>query len=175
MTQVSNAGNQNWGTPPEFLKAVERLFGMKLDFDLAATRQNTIMKNRFFTEKDDALNRSWKGIGRNLWLNPPFAFTGEPQKPGGKCFAEKCWEEAEHLNPDQRIFLLSRGSISTEWFGKWVNGSAKVYAIFPRLKFVGAEAGYNAELVLAVFHPGRKPSGFWHWTWNDADSGPKKA
>jgi phage N-6-adenine-methyltransferase len=166
-TRVSGDGKQDWGTPREFVDAVERQFQARMDFDLAATAANTIVKREFFTPEDDALTKSWKGIGKNLWLNPPFS--------AGEAFAKKCWEEAKHLNPDQRIFLLSRGSISTKWYAKWVHGSAMVYAIIPRLKFVGAEAGYNAELVLAVFHPGRKPSGFWHWTWNDADSGPKKA
>ena len=175
MTEITAGGSQEWGTPPEFLDAVERLFGRKMDFDLAATRRNTIIKKRFFAQKDDALSRSWKGIGKNLWLNPPFEYAGEPQKPSGRCFAQKCWEEAAHLNRDQKIFLLVRASVSCEWYDHYVHGSADVYAIRPRLKFVGAKDPYNSDLTLAVFYPGRRQSRFFTWKWNDPAAEPRKA
>jgi hypothetical protein len=177
-TRISAGGedNQSWRTQPEFIEAVERCFHAKMDFDLAATAENTVVRKRFFTREQDSLSQSWKGIGKNLWLNPPFDNIGRyPQKPSGKYFAQKCWEEAKHLDPDQRIFLLARGAVGTDWYGEWVHGSAMVYALNPRLRFVDAKDDYNSELVLAIFHPRRRPSGFFFWTWDDPDSGPRKA
>ena len=171
-TRISGDGNQDWRTPPELVEAVVRLFG-PIDFDLAAATSDDAIAQHFFAPEDDALKQSWTGIGRNLWLNPPFDFVGDPQEPGGKCFAQKCWEEAEHLEPDQRIILLVRASVGSNWFCQWVHNSAEIITLNGRVKFVGAKHPMNADLVLAVFHPKRRSVGFRTWSWKDPAAVPR--
>lgn len=62
--------NQNVSTPREFIKAVEKYYGIKFKYDMAASEENH-KAPEYFTEKDDSLSIDWPLDGW-CWLNPTF-------------------------------------------------------------------------------------------------------
>jgi phage N-6-adenine-methyltransferase len=63
--------DQNVSTPPVFVSAVESLFRIKFEYDMAANQENTKCGD-YFTESTNSLSISWPNTSW-LWLNPPFS------------------------------------------------------------------------------------------------------
>ncbi len=149
--QKPGNSKQDYRTPREFLDAVEERFG-PLDFDLAATAENTVVPEAFFDERRDALSQSWHLIGGLLWLNCPFGRI--------KPWARKCAIEARR---GARILFLTPASVGSDWFADHVHRHAYVLALRPRIVFVGEENGFPKDLQLAVYDRGM--TGFDTWKW----------
>lgn len=144
---------QDWGTPPEFVKAVEARFG-RIDFDLAANHSNSLAAN-YYTEEHDSLTLDWKLPGVLVaWLNPPFADI--------RPWAAKC-ESVRSL--PRWTLLLVPASVDAEWYWDHVHNKSFVAPLRGRLKFVGADDVYPKSLMLAAF--GFGVSGFDPWRWRD--------
>lgn len=105
-------------------------------------------------EEDDALARDWTQLGGNLWLNPPFANIMP--------WAAKCRAFGPRGGP-RRILFLTPASVGSDWFASHVHGAARVLALSPRLRFVGAADHYPKDCMLSVF--GDEP-GFDVWRWD---------
>lgn len=144
---------QDYGTPWEFISAVERRFE-PLVVDLACTRENSKAPNGLCYPDQDAFAVDWSELGGGLWCNPPFADI-EP-------WAEKMANECEHR--ESFAFLLVPASIGTDWFAKHVAGRAYVLGLSPRLTFEGCEDPYPKDLMLAVYGFGLHGFDTWRWT-----------
>lgn len=153
--QRPGRSKQDYGTPREFIDAVERRFGA-LDFDLAASAENAIVPC-FFDEARDALVQDWRSIetgrgrSRLLWLNPPFSDLEQ--------WAKKACAEAEL---GARVLMLTPASVGSEWYARHVHGSAIVLALRPRLSFIEGDP-YPKDLILSCF--GFGVAGFDLWKW----------
>ncbi len=148
--QKPGRSRQDYGTPPEFIRAVEERFGL-IDFDLAATASNCVAM--FYGPEHDSLAQDWLGLMGNLWLNPPFGRQG--------VWASKC---RESMGPGRRILLLTPASVGSRWFADHVWGHALVLALSPRLTFVGETHPYPSDLILSVYDP-EMERGFAPWRW----------
>lgn len=152
--------NQHWGTPRDFLDAVERRFG-KIGLDLAAKDDNHVVPAWFGPgspfEVEDALAPStrWHDFvdAQELrFLNPPF----EDIDP----WASWC---ASFRNLTT-IAMLTHAAVDTKWFEDHVWGKALVLLLRPRMTFVGATEGYPKPLILSVFGPRVAPGvDVWRW------------
>jgi hypothetical protein len=147
---------QDYGTPWEFIRAVENKWG-PLVADLACTTENAkAPKGYYFDKGVDSLKvGDWSEDypTGNLWLNPPFADIGP--------WAEKC---AFHgVRRDGLIFLLTPASIGTDWFKARVWGNARVLGVSPRITFEGTSDPYPKDLMLSIF--GKATAGFDLWRW----------
>jgi len=144
---------QNYGTPPAFIRAVEKRFG-KIVCDLAADGSNAKCE-RFFNEEADSLKQPWAEAFPTglLWLNPPFSNI-EP-------WAAKCSTESARRHG--LIALLTPASIGTDWFACHVNRQAMVLGLRPRLVFEGEENGYPKDLQLAIYGFGLHGFDTWRW------------
>lgn len=152
---------QDYGTPREFIDAVERRFGV-LVADLAAHEGNAKCED-YIDERENSLAVAWasRWPEANLWLNPPFALN--------TLFAAKCAVEAARRHG--LILFLTPASIGTDWFAEHVNRRAIVLGLSPRIRFEGMSAnpktgkvdGYTKDLMLSVFGCGL--SGFDVWRW----------
>lgn len=158
---VQKPGNskQDYGTPESFIRAVTNRFG-NIDVDLAATYENT-KAPVWLTPEKDSLTFDWMKFdqgsrfpGARCWLNPPFAHITP--------WAQKCKEEAAR---GAHILFLTPASVGSEWFAKHVWGHAKVYALRPRLVFVGETTPYPKDLILSYFRPNAGEH-FELWKWN---------
>lgn len=152
--QRPHRSKQNYGTPWEFIYAVEKPWG-PIIFDLAASEGNQkvrgIWQNCYFSEAEDSLSQSWTGYG-NFWLNPPYTDIG--------AWAKKA--AFEHVIGRNKIFMLVPASIGSNWFAEHVHGKAAVLALSPRLTFEGCKDPYPKDCILAIY--GETPS-FDVWRW----------
>jgi phage N-6-adenine-methyltransferase len=146
--QKPGRSKQDYGTPSEFIAAVEGRFG-PLDFDLACTAANKVATD--WPSGGDAFAITWSDLGR-AWLNPPFSRI-EP-------WARRCAET--RLGWSDRIFMLTPASVGANWFAEHVHGKALVLGLSPRLVFVGEKDPYPKDLILSCYgeHPG-----FDVWRW----------
>ena len=159
--QKRRKSKQDYQTPPEFIRAVERRFG-PIWVDLAATLGNRVVNKDFISPEENSLTTNWafKISDSAGWLNPPF---GELTK-----WAEKCADEQPRLWPRGVILLLSPASVGANWFERYVWGRAEVYALKGRLTFVGETSPYPKDCMLSVYRSYPQQS-FDVWDWrNDA-------
>jgi phage N-6-adenine-methyltransferase len=127
-------------TPDEFHSAIEGRFGA-IAIDLAASKSNAIVP-RFFSREQNSLKKNWAtllsgGIG---YLNPPF----DPMAP---------WVDKSEMESQQgaRLLVLCQASVGADWFWQMFPFCA-VYALTPRLTFVGHKSGFPKDLILCAFN-----------------------
>jgi phage N-6-adenine-methyltransferase len=152
--QRPTTSEQAYGTPPEFIAAVQKRFG-RIVWDLAASATNRVVP-QYFDEEADSLKQSWHAIapdGGWLWLNPEF---GDIPR-----FAEKC---AEEMRKGAHILSLTPASVGANWFHDSVTPNAHVIELGARMKFVGAKDMYPKDLILSVWMRGITGRSWWKWT-----------
>jgi phage N-6-adenine-methyltransferase len=144
---------QDYGTPWDFIRAVEARFG-PIVCDLAAHAENAKCAT-FLSAEEDSLMVPWaeRWPTGTLWLNPEFKDI-DP-------WAEKCSIESRARHGF--ILMLTPASIGTEWFASHVNRKAMVLGLSPRLTFDGTSAPYPKDLMLSVYSAWL--SGFDTWRW----------
>jgi hypothetical protein len=147
---------QEVGTPTEFLLAVEDKLGRDIGWDLAADANNHVVAKWFGPGSpvgEDSFRTTWHLIDRLLWLNPPYANIGD--------WAKKCAQEG---SLGAHVAMLIPAAIGTNYFREWVYPYARVYALSPRLTFVGHTQSYPKDLILCEYGPNVSP-GFECWRW----------
>lgn len=154
--------NQHWGTPPLFLREVERLLGAEIGIDLAANETNHVAPLWFGpgspcghedTLARDCLWDAWKAPHLLRWLNPEFRDVGP--------YAEKCARYRDKIT----IPMLTHVGVDTRWFEDHVFGKALVLFLRPRIAFVGGGSGTAMQpLMLSVYGPRIVPRvDLWRW------------
>lgn len=166
MARVSSGkgSKQNYGTPEDFLFGpVQRRFG-KVQFDLAAEPKNTKHK-RFFAKPHrckkcgafahDSLEQDWASLTRKyggiLWLNPPFKVLAP--------WMCKCRDEGQK---GANVVCLVPAGVGSDWFWKYVFGTADVYFLNGRLSF--DDDPYMRDLMIVHFWSGMTGKiSIWDW------------
>lgn len=149
--QKPHRSKQDYGTPREFIRAVEVEFGA-LQWDLAASTENR-KAFRYFTEAQDSLMQEWAlGCNGLLWLNPPFSRIAP--------WAQKCSVEASR---GAEILMLVPASVGSNWYRDYVHPFAKVLALSPRLTFEGCADPYPKDLILCCYGFGETGLEPWQW------------
>lgn len=146
---------QTYETPPEFMGAVERRFGL-MTFDLACAKETRKAAN-YYTEEDDALQQNWNILPGWLWLNPPFSDIGT--------WAKKCADESQY---GARILFLVPASTGSGWYWNYVKPYAHVLHLRQRITFMGATDGYPKDMILACYTYGLTGESPWSWLTKEA-------
>lgn len=162
---------QDYRTPPAFLDAVRKRFGLdSFDWDTACTEANSVGRlGGYYHPKYDAMRRDWNELGTcRVWCNPPWSHAGR--------FAERAALRTEHVG---WTFLLCQAAVDSNWYADWVHNRALVLALNPRIPFLkpdgtpaftdaktGKPLGVNRPAMLAVYGLGRV--GFEPWRWLEA-------
>ncbi len=149
--QKPATSKQDYQTDPAFIRAVVKRWG-PLSFDLAAHSLNTQCPRFYYSKEQNSLVQDWGRRLGNLWLNPPFA---DIEPWAAKCSRTKL--------VGSRILFLTPAAVSTNWFAEHVFGHARVFAVRPRLTFVGQTTGFPKDMILSVF--GEEPA-FCCWRWD---------
>jgi phage N-6-adenine-methyltransferase len=151
---------QDYQTPPEFIRAVEKKFG-KLVCDLAANEKTTQCQIWYGPDNRpgldtamDSLTMQWHKQQGNLWLNPPF----DKISP----WAMKCASESKL---GARILFLVPASVGSNWFADFVHDKAHIFFLNGRLQFVGAKDPYPKDCILAAFGFPKLSPGYSVWRW----------
>jgi len=141
-----SAAKDEWATPPEVFKALDREFHFGLD--AAAIAENAQCPRWL----NDALEVRWDEIawGHPIWLNPPYS----------KCrqFIAKAALEAQR---GCTVVCLVYARTDTRWFHEHVYDASsnkyrpgvEVRFIKGRLKFGGAKTGAPAPSMIVIFRP----------------------
>lgn len=151
--------SQVHSTPDDFVTAVEGRFDL-IGYDLAATRRNAVVPH-FISKRQNSLRQDWTKLlkGKMGYLNPPF----DPMKP----WVEKIIEE---YKKGARFVVISQASVDSAWFWKMFPYCA-VYALSPRIKFIGNKTGFPKPLILSAFNLIGNGVHEWevghlaHWNW----------
>lgn len=141
-----------YGTPLWLVKAIERDFGLKLVFDLAADEDSYVVRGRslvysdtvrvgykrYYDFQDNSLAQDWNNLSGDLWLNPPFANI--------KDWCAKC---STYVNGT--ICLLVPASLGSKWFRDYCMGRP-VYILDSRITFDGHTDPYPKDLMVVMFN-----------------------
>ena len=151
-TGMMSSVKQDWATPIEFVKKVERFIGAAFDLDVCAY-DHTAKAPRWYTEVDDALTKEWDAA--TCWMNPPYG----KALPSWLDYARK--QARRHGN---KIVCLIPARTDTAWFHD-IAIDGKIVFLRGRIKFErdGESGGSPAfPSMLVIF--GEKP-GFETWEW----------
>lgn len=152
---------QDYGTPPEFIEAMERRWD-HIAFDLAAHVGNRVVGDYFgpgSLRAEDSLSQDWTQLQGFLYLNPPYSDV-EP-------WAKKCANSIVHGGPVIRMLIPA--AIGTNYFREWIWPYANVIALSPRISFLGQEGGKadsfkGRDLMLCEYYYGSgKNFSCWRW------------
>lgn len=151
--QKPGLSRQDYGTPCEFIHAVQDRFG-PITRDLAASSANA-KALKFYGIEDNSLLQPWAENDPTglLWLNPPFANLRE--------WAQKCAHEAPRRLG--LIAMLTPASVGSNWFVEHLHRKAMVLALSPRITFEGESTPYVKDLQLSVFGYGMNGFDVWRW------------
>lgn len=154
--QKPGRSKQDYQTPPEFLAAVKRRFGIReFAIDLAADADNAAAPI-WYNEEADALTQPWgpvEGGHRWSWCNPPFAKLAP--------WVEKAWTESR---AGAHVLMLVPAGVGANWWRDFVHGKAFVLLLNGRLTFVGEPTCYPKDCCLLIYGPDVAP-GYDVWSW----------
>ena len=150
--QKPGKSKQDYCTPPEFLRAVEKRLGIKQFYiDLAANKETRIVLRYLW----DAFSVSWTEMlpsGEWGWLNPPYSDITP--------WVEKAYQEARK---DAQIAMLIPASVGSNWWADFVHRRCYVLFPSPRLQFVGTTAPYPKDCALLLYGCGTIGYDTWRW------------
>ena len=145
--------NQDYETPWELIRAVEKRFG-QLTIDLAATEANRKCPV-FISPEQNSLGEQWgERVVGTAWLNPPFGDITP--------WALKCAAWLGYRSPGSIIIMLTPASVGSNWWRDCVHNRSQVFFLNGQIKFVGAKDYYPKDCALSVF--GLNP-GYEVWNW----------
>lgn len=136
--------SMDWRTPQDFFEKLDEEFHFVLD---AAANAGNAKCERYFSPREDALQRSWD-CGGAVFCNPPYG------REIGK-WVRKAAEEARGGFP---IVMLIPARTDTSYFHKYVLGRAEIRFLQGRLRFLDEKgnAGDPAPFpsMLAIYNGG---------------------
>jgi len=150
---VSEASGENeWYTPPEYVKAVREIMG-GIDCDPASSEKanRTIKADTFFTIDDDGLSKKWHG---RVFMNPPYA----PPLIGQ--FSAAIVKKFKAGEIDEACILVNNAT-ETVWFQSMAECSSAVCFPKSRIRFLDPAGNPGAPLQgQAVIYLGKKSDVF---------------
>ena len=131
-----STGKNDWETPIEFFNKLNKEFNFTLD---ACANETNHKCNRYYTEKEDGLSKSWDG--ETVWCNPPYSAKEQNE------WVKKCYEESKHAE----VVMLLPARTDTERFHKYILPYAEIRFLKGRLKFVGAKDPAPFPSMIVIF------------------------
>ena len=132
----------DWATPQAFFDLLDLEFHFTLD---PCAEESNHKCDRFFTEADDGLTKSWRG--QTVFCNPPYG-------RAIKDWVTKCAEEAQQ--PDTTVVLLIPARTDTAYFHEYIYQKPNVEVRFlrGRLKFGDGKNSAPFPSMVAIFRNG---------------------
>ena len=147
---------QDWATPWELFRAIERRYGT-FDVDVCADASNTKVPFAYYSVEQDGLRQQWRG---QCWANPPYA------KEAGQ-FAAKALKEARR---GATVVMLTFVRSDTRWWHETVPHASELVLLRGRVSFERPgqkSAAAPMASCLIVFSPAGGPPTLSHWDWRN--------
>lgn len=141
---TSQSGNDERGTPTQFIRRLHSAIGGLFDLDpCSGAEPIPIAKTRFDIE-DNGLARDWTGYD-SIYVNPPYSDL--------KSWMKKVTREASRDDADapSLIMCLLPGNTSTQWFHQYAANGDYLTLIEGRLTFHGTKKNAPFASILTVF------------------------
>lgn len=147
-----NSGENEWYTPPEFIKAtIDVMGGIDLDPASSEIANRTVNAASFFTKDDDGLSKVWSG---RVWCNPPYA------QPLIANFAEAIASKYESKEIEQAIVLVNNAT-ETAWFQRMLSVADAICLPRGRIRFLDPQGNPGAPLQgQAILYFGKSTEAF---------------
>lgn len=157
--QKPGRSNQSYATPPEFIRAVKKRFGIgNFDIDLAADANNK-QAPRFYGIETDALTQPWKIASGWNWLNPPFGKI-EP-------WVSRAFQQSKDFKA--KTLVLVPASVGSNWWRNHVHGKCQVILLNGRITFLPETKPFPKDCCLlryglrGVDYIGEPWYDLWNW------------
>lgn len=167
----ADGGRNDWQTPPELLRLLEREFG-EWGLDAAADQNNTVAA-RYLTGPCTGKADCWCGLcahwwdvstGDWVWLNPPYG-------RGLDRWVAKCIEMQHDSGGRQGSVALLPTAPDTLWWKTAYEAATETRLLYGRVKFINPETGLpdgsnTTGSTIFVFDPyARRPRPCYLWDW----------
>ena len=126
-----------WETPQWLFDQLDEEFHFTID---VAANQENHKCDRYYTEEDDGLSKSWEG--ETVWLNPPYGL--EVRR-----WMRKAWEE--HKQHGITIVTLVPSRTDVAWFHDFVYGKAEIRFIRGRLHFSNSKSPATFPSMIVIY------------------------
>ena len=136
------SNRDNWETPQKLFDELNKEFNFTID--AAADKENHKCE-RYYTRKENGLEKSWKG--ERVFLNPPYG--RELPK-----WVKKAADEAK--DKSTIIVMLIPARTDTQWFHDYIYKKAEIRFIKGRLKFGDAKNSAPFPSMVVIFRRGKK-------------------
>lgn len=130
--------SDEWETPQDVFDRLNKLFNF--DIDVASSEDNTKVKDKYFTIKDDALSINW-GSNTTVWCNPPYSTV--------KLWIKKAYEESIL---GVTVVMLIPARTDTRAWHDYIFPYAKIEFLRGRLKFSGSKNSAPFPSAVVIFY-----------------------
>ncbi len=149
-----NTISQEWGTPENYVNAIQRFFGGSIDLDPCSNKYSIVnAKVEYQLPKNDGLKESWNF--QTIYVNPPYGIDKE-RGTSIKKWLEKC--ASAYLENKSEVIALVPVATNTGHWKNYVFGVATgvCFLYDTRLKFLvnGQNGGKGAPMSCAMIYWG---------------------
>ena len=131
----------NWATPPEFFKELDKEFHFNLD---PAADEFNHKCDRYFTIAENGLLQEWGG--NSVFCNPPYG------REIGK-WVEKAYRTNKESG--DLVVMLLPARTDTKWFHDFIYHKAEIRFIKGRLKFGGSKNSAPFPSMVVIYRQKR--------------------